>query len=167
MQLTKIITVGMCGSLLLQDIPQCGVWDCPALCEAMKGFRRWSHCAFPPLNLHFKRGKSASESIVSASFWAQNELYLELLVWINCCLGCLPWQKKKSHFDNMLFCFLFHKAVFVTVWRADIVKEELGVLIYLILKCHLETFRSSKCWHLDKILLQWCLISELHISSTS
>lgn len=94
-------------------------------------------------------------------------MYNQLLVWINCCLGCLPWQKKKSHFDNMLFCFLFHKTVFVTVWRAAIVKKELGVLIYLILKCHLETFRSSKCWHLDKILLQWCLISELHISSTS
>lgn len=166
MQLTKIITVGMCGSLLLQDIPQCGVWDCPALCEAMKGFQRWSHCAFPSSKPSLQErkeclGKHRLCLILSS------DLYLELLVWINCCLGCLPWQKKKSHFDNMLFCFLFHKTVFVTVWRAAIVKKELGILIYLILKCHLETFRSSKCWHLDKILLQWCLISELHISSTS
>lgn len=59
----------------------------------------------------------------------------------------------------MHVCVLFHKTV--TVWSGTIVKEEAYVLIYLILKCHLETFKDFKCQHLDKILLQWCFTSEV------
>lgn len=57
-----------------------------------------------------------------------------------------------------VFCFIKQ----CLLQHGVIVKEEACVLIYLILKCHLEKFKGFKCWHLDKIHLQWCLISELH-----
>lgn len=60
------------------------------------------------------------------------------------------------------FCFLSHRSVFVTALRGAAVTKETYVAIYLILKCHLEAFEGFKCWHLNKIFLQWCFISQLH-----
>lgn len=43
------------------------------------------------------------------------------------------------------FCFLSHRSMFVTAPRGAVVTKETYVVIYLILKCHLEAVESFKC----------------------
>lgn len=156
-------TAGKYDSSLLQGISQPGIWNCLAFHKAIKEFWIWSDRAF-----HSSKTRASGEermfvkvpSLSHSELWSASWTCNQLLMWFNCCLGFLPWQK--SHFQNMHFFFLFHRTVFVTAWSGAIVKQEAYVLIYLTLKCHLETSKGFKCWHLDKILLQWICINELH-----
>lgn len=128
----------------------------------LRDFRNEVVEPFSPPNLEL-RGRKVPEKHHPCASWAgpRSWTYKQLLVWFNCCLGYLPWPKK-SHFHNLHLCFVFHKTLLVIACSRAIVKEEAYILMYLILKCHWETF---KCWHLDEILLQWCFISELKKNS--